>query len=357
MMLTQETLLKAYPHMPTQVNERIDLTLEAIHRQAAKQAAQQPPKRYALRLRFTTVLVALLLLLATIGMAAGIHFGVFDFMRELFEQGDVLPEAQQLVQNDLATLKTEHTQIKLTQAVYDGGNLRLVYSVQMKGNTSPITSEELNDEESAFRKALASDGISPWGCDWFYLDGTDYSMTNGSTSATLPGSENGEALCYLDVYLGSSGIAPQKDFAVRLPIIRKGRSEITTLDFTVQVGEQAPMSGACKQAQGATVTVCSASLSPVRAYVNLHIQRDESTQPQAFELLLADWRDAVLVDEQGNELATRSEFQVDALVDGEAADYSFTFLPTDAQKVWIAPTIIDENDQWVVDMSQGIALK
>ncbi|MEG1890140.1 MAG: hypothetical protein RR301_01905 [Clostridia bacterium] len=357
MMLTQETLLKAYPHVPTQVNARIDRTLEAIHRQAAQQASQQPPKRYAVRLRFATVLVVLLLMLVTFGIAAGLHYGVFDFMRELFEQGDVLPEAQQLVQNDLATLQTEHTQIKLTQAVYDGGNLRLVYSVQVKGRTAPITSQELNDEDSAFRQALAADGVSSWGCDCFYLDGVEYGMTNGSTSATLPGTENGEALCYLDLYLGSSNIAPQKDFAVRLPIVRKADREMKTLDFMVRVGVEAPTTAATRQVQGATVTVRNASLSPVRAYVNLHIEKDESTSAKAFELLLADWQDAVLVDGQGNELTTLSEFQVDALQEGQSADYSFIFLPTAVTRVWIAPTIIDDSDQWVVDMTQGIELK
>lgn len=353
MTLNHETLLRAYPGTPRQVNDRIDHTLAAIHREAA---TQKPPKRYAVRLRFATALAALLVLLATLGIAAGIRYGVFDFMARLLGQADVLPQASQLVQNDLATLETEHAAITLTQAVYDGGNLRVVYSVRWKAATVPVTQADLNDEHSALRKAIAADGISLWGCDWFYVDGTEYTMTSGSTLDTMPGTENGEVLCYLDISLASSGIVPQGDFQIRLPIVRRGRGDITTLDFTVQLTAQATALPSM-QAKGARVTVLSASLSPVRAYVNLLIEKDEATSERDFTLLLADWQDAVLVDGQGKELTELSEFQLSAQEEGQSAEYSFTFLPTDAAEAYLAPVIIDENDQWVVDNSQSIRVK
>ena len=352
MRISQNLLLRAYPPTPPQVNTRIDETLAALHRQATL----LPPRRYAARLRFATVLVALLLLVAAIGVAAGIHFGVFDFMEQFFNQTGVLPQANELVQTDLATLETEHTTITLTQAVYDGGNLRVVYSMRLKDAAAPITSEELNDGTSAFRAALAADGVSPWGCDWFFIDGQEYSMTNGSTGATIPGAENGEALCYLDIYLASSGIVPKGDFKVSLPIIRRGRSDVTTLDFMVKA-KTATSTLPPVYAKGAAITVLSASLSPVRAYVNLRIERNEGVSAQQFELLLADWRDAVLVDAQGNQLTGLSEFLISAQEEGKSADYSFTFLPTDAREAYIAPTVIDVNDNWFADMSQAIKVK
>lgn len=352
MKISKDLLLRAYPPTPPKVNARIDETLATLHRQAA----QLPPRRYATRLRFATVLLALLVLLATIGVAAGIHFGVFDFMERIFGQRDVLPQASELVQADLASLETEHTTISLTQAVYDGGNLRVVCSIRVKDVTVPITSEELNDKASAFRTALAADGISPWGCDGFFIDGKEYTMTSGSTSATIPGAESGEALCYMDIYLASSGIVPKGDFKVGLPIIRRGRGNVTTLDFTVK----ANTASATLQplyTSGATITVLSTSLSPVRAYVNLNIVKNEGVSALEFDLLLADWRDAVLVDAQGNPLSSLSEFFISDQQEGESASYSFTFLPADAQEAYIAPTIIDGNDQWLVDMSQAIKVK
>lgn len=352
MTISRDLLLRAYPPAPPLVNARIDETLAALHRQGLR----LPPKRYAKRLRFATVLVALLVLLTAIGVAAGIHFGVFDFMARIFGQGGVLPQASELVQADLATLETEHTTIRLTQAVYDGGNLRVVYSMRVKDAATPITSEELNDGTGPFRAALAADGISPWGCDWFFIDGKEYAMTNGSTSATLPGAENGEALCYLDIYLASSGIVPKGDFKVSLPIIRRGRGQVTTLDFTVKADGLADALPPV-HAKGAEVTVLSASLSPVRAYVNLRIEKSEGVSLLEFELLLADWRDAVLVDAKGNQLAALSEFFISAREEGKSADYSFTFLPTGAGEAYIAPTVIGENDQWGADMSQAIQVK
>ncbi len=352
MTLSRNLLLRAYPPTPPQVNARIDETLAALHGQGLR----LPPRRYATRLRFATVLVALLVLLAAIGVAAGIHFGVFDFMEQFFGQTGMLPQASQLVQTDLATLETGHTTITLSQAVYDGGNLRVVYSMRVKDATAPITSEELNDQSSAFRTALAADGISPWGCDWFFIDGQEYSMTNGSTGAAMPGPENGEALCYLDIYLASSGIVPKGDFKVSLPIIRRERGDGTTLDFTVEA-TAATSTPPPLYAKGAAITVLSASLSPVRAYVNLRVENSEGLPAREFELLLADWRDAVLVDAQGNQLAALSEFLISAQEEGKSAHYSFTFLPTGAGEAYIAPTVIGENDQWVVDMSQAIQVK
>lgn len=352
MKISKDLLLRAYPPMPPKVNTRIDETLATLHRQAA----QRPPRRYATRLRFATVLMALLVLLTAIGVAAGIHFGVIDFMGRIFGQRDVLPQASELVQADLASLETEHTTISLSQAVYDGGNLRVVCSIHVKDVTMPITSEELNDEASGFRTALAADGVSPWGCDGFFIDGKEYTMTNGSTSATIPGAESGEALCYMDIYLASSGIAPKGDFKIGLPIIRRGRGNVKTLDFTVKANT-ASATLPTLYTSGATITVLSTSLSPVRAYVNLNITRNEGVSALEFDLLLADWRDAVLVDAQGNPLSALSEFFISAQKEGMSASYSFIFLPTDAQEAYIAPTIIDGNDQWLVDMSQAIKVK
>lgn len=352
MTLDRNTLLRAYPQTPPEVDQRLDQTLQALHRQAA----HQPPKRCATRLSLATALMALLILLAAIGVAAGVHFGVFDFMERLFGQTGMLPQANELVQEGSATKQTAHTAITLTQAVYDGGALRLVYSVRVKGATAPITADELNDADSDFCKTLAEDGVSPWGCDWFYLNGVEYGMTGGSTSAAIPGGENGEALCYMDITLASSGIVPHDDFTVSLPIIRRDTGERETLDFTVKATADAAQPPA-RQVKGATVTVRSAFLSPVRCYVDLHIQIDGGVSPAQGQRLLADWKDAALTDAQGNELAKCGELQTLAETKGVSADYSYTFFPTDAAEVFIAPTVIDENDRWYTDMAQAVQLK
>lgn len=350
MMLDQEMLLRAYPQMPPSVNARIDATLSVLQQKAAQ------PMRYVPRLRFAMILAVLLILLAAIGVATGIRFGVFDFMAQFFGQDDVLPVAHKLVQTELISKETDHALITLSQAVYDGGNLRLVYSVQQKDALAPITEDELADEGSSFRQALALDGISPWGCDWFYIDGVEYTMTSGSSNMTIPGGENGEALCYMDICLASAGIVPTQDFMVSLPIIHDAAEKHDTLDFTVRIGDQVNTTAPTLTAKGATVTLLSASLSPVRTYANLLIVADEGTSAQDFALLLEDWRDAKLVDGQGSEPVVMTDIQM-AKQSNDTAILSYTFMPTDAAEAYIAPTVITADDEWLVDIHQAIKLK
>lgn len=352
MMLDRDKLLRAYPQIPDRVDRRMDETLIEIR----QQAAQPSLKRRSARLRLAAVFAAAFLLLTAIGVAAGVRFGVFDFMEQLFGQTDLLPQANELVQNELAVKETAHVTITLSQAVYDGGNLRLVYSVRVKGATAPLTQEEWNHPDSDFHKALAMDGVSPWGCDWFLVDGVEYTMTGGSADAAIPGAENGEALCYMDICLASAGIVPQDDFKVSLPIIRSNTGERETLDFTVKAGANT-FKPLIRQANDATITVESVFLSPVRSYVNLHIQIGDGVSAQRGDVLLADWRDALLTDAQGREIAKCCDVQTLAEIKGVSARYSYTFLPTDADEVFIAPTVIDESNRWYADMAQAIRLK
>ncbi|MEG0759226.1 MAG: hypothetical protein RR505_12530, partial [Raoultibacter sp.] len=269
----KERLLGCLPQTPQGVSCAVQRAFQQIH----QEAASNPPPRYARRLSFGAVALIVLLITA-MGVAAGIHFGVFDFMARRFGQSNVLPQAAEFIQNDLAVLETEHTVITLTQAVYDGGNLRIVYSIQQKDADSPIVQDDLEIETSDFRKQLAVDGVSMRGCDWFYLNGMEYSMTNGSYVDSIPGVEKGQALCYMDIYLASANILPQEDFQVGLPVIRHGRNDYERLNFTVKANAASSVLPTLHK-NGAVITVLSSSLSPVRAYVNLQIEMDaEATE-------------------------------------------------------------------------------
>lgn len=350
MKLTRETLLGAYPQTPQTIQRRIDETLALI------QNTEPMPKRPQKRLRLAMALLAVLALLAAIGIAAGYRLGVFDFMGGRMGPSLMLPEANKLVQRELAALETDHMRLSLSQAVFDGGHLRLLYSVRLKGASSPLDARALADENSAYQKTLTADGISLWGCDWFCIDGTEYIMTNGSTADTAIGAENGEALCYMDIHLASSGILPQQAFTVSLPIVRPANGNIQTLDFVVQPQTTAkalpPMI-----ANGATVTVTSAAVTPVRTYANLYITRQASTSSQQFARIIADWQDTVLVNAQGDVLSALEKLELTAETPGENIRFCLTFLPTNAQEVWIAPTTINANNECAADMSQAIRIQ
>ncbi len=346
----QKRMLKAYPDMPLELKSQMAYTLHTIQAQA-----RPASRRYARRLSFATLLAAILLV-TMIAVAVGNPLGVFGFIERMSGYSDVLVGAGELVQTDLGNLDMPNTVLTVEEVVYDGGSLRVVYSVQAKNLSMPPMQADMDDPESALSKALASDGLNPDGsCDWFVLDGTEYSMTNGSTGDAVFDEESGKLFCYLEIQLASAGIIPQGDFAVKLPLA----GEITarkTLDFTVKASP-AVQPKATFQTEHATVTLMSAFLSPVRAYATVRIDMKEgSTLAQADEVFEA-WRDVTLVDSRGKEISTPEEVLTTYLEDGKRVDYSYTFLPVGNEEIFLAPFIIDEKNNWIGDMSQALRLK
>ena len=270
--------------------------------------------------------------------------------------GGVLDGAEKLVQTNLGRLDLQNTVIAAEEAVYDGGNLRVVYSVQAKSVSAPLAQADIDDPDSAFCKALSSDGINHDGsCDWFVLGGTEYSMTNGSTGDAVFDADSGKLYCYLDIQLASAGIIPTGDFAVKLPLAGEIIAR-KTLDFTVKASA-ASQTKAAIQTEHASVTLLSTFVSPVRTYASIRIEmKDGSALAQADEVFEA-WRDVVLADAEGKEIGTLQDLLAANLEDGKRVDYSYTFLPVDMAEVYLAPIIIDEKTEWVGDMNQALRLK
>lgn len=347
---SRKRMLKAYPAMPQELKNQLLYTLKTI------QAKARPaPVLRAKRLSFVTVMAAVLLI-AVIAAAVGNRLGVFQFMERMSGQSGVLEGAGKLVQTDLGSLDMSNTILTAEEAVYDGGSLRVVYSVQAKNLAAAPTQADMANPESAFRKALARDGIGLDGsCDWFVLDGMEYSMTDGSTGDAVFDEESGKLFSYLEIQLASAGIIPKGDLVVKLPLA----GEITarkTLDFSVKASA-APQPKASLQTDHAAVTLLSTFLSPVRTYANIRIEmKDGSTLAQADEVF-ETWRDVVLTDAQGKEISALQDLLTANYEDGKRVDYSCTFLPVDNEEVYLTPIIIDENNNWVGDMSQALRLK
>lgn len=348
MHLDRKRMLMAYPAPPAPVKDRVEQTLAAIRREAAA----QPPRRYARRLSFAAV-TALAVLLVAVAVAAGAHFGVFDFMAKLFGASGVLPEAQELVQADLGGLELEHTVLHVDEAVYDGGALHLVYSITQKGAAAPLTEQDTGDPQSLFNQACTADQVLTV-CDSFWLNGEEHVMTGGSFCDTMIGAEDGTLLCYLDIQLASAGIVPDGDFTVGLPVVG-GHGVCQTLDFTVKAanGERQPMVLHC---DNETVTLQNAFVSPVRIYASVHVEISEGVAAQQADDVFTDWAEAELVDAQGNELASLADLMRQNVVGRESVDYCYTFLPVDAEGLYLAPTIINDQGEWAVDMTRALPL-
>lgn len=336
MEMNRGKLLNAYPSMPEVVGKRMEDTLLKLKIESAAQTPihAMPRKKRSFMLAMVMVVMA-----AAAGAAAGIRFGVFDFMANLFGQAGVLPQAQELVETNLASMALEHSVIAVEEAVYDGGNLRVVYSVRSA------------DEGLSIEEAAAADQVSLYGCDWLYINDEKIIMTNGSSFGSVLAPEGDRLLCYLDIYLASSGIVPEGDFTVGLPLVGK-----KLIRFAIS-GYRVASNPAKTETDAVRVTRLSASLSPVRAYVRLRIEKRPNASAESYKAALDDWRDAYLVDAQGNKLSAPTEILTDACVDGEWIELTYIFFPVEAQEVSFASTIITPENEWIVDMAHALPMQ
>ena len=348
MELTREKLLRAYPQMPQSASLRLERTLDALQNGALPAQTARPAKRLGFALA-----LALVLLAAAVGTAAYVRLGVFDFMRRERGDANVLPGAQELVQTELAALDLPHTRIEITEAVYDGGTLRVVYSIAAKDAAAPLTEDELADGNSAFYQALRADQVHPV-CDWFYINGEEYTMTAGMTGEQIPGGENGEMLGYMNIQLASEGIVPEGDFTVGLPFIGEG-NEWQSVEFTVR-NDRAAQALASVHAAKSTASLLAASVSPVRVTATVSIKMDADATREEALYVFSDWRDAALIDAEGNILGEPDEILTNSEIEGEVLELSFTFLPVEAENVYLAPRTIDQNDNWFVDTARALKL-
>lgn len=342
----RDRLLHAYPATPEVVRARVESVLVRLeHAAVPTQARRRPAPR---RLSFALTLIGALLL-AALGVAAGVRFGVFDFMTD--SASGVLPQAQELVQRPAASLGLPRTSLALEEAVYDGGVLRVVYSIRAK-NALPAPGDE-SDPESAFARALAADQISVDGPDWFMLDGEEVIMTGGSYAVNRMDEAEGRMLRYLDIQLSASGLIPTEDFTISLPVDRSGEQRLV---FPVSVRSRA-QAAAPIEADGVRATVVSASASPVRCYVHLRLERMEGADGDAWLNALGDWSDSVLLGPDGEILSSPIEMQRLSGGEGAVAEMSFTFPPTDAEEVSFAPTRINPNDEWTADTARAVRIR
>lgn len=295
--------------------------------------------------KFSVALACALLALMTAAaaLAVGLRFGVFDFMTTLFGQAAALPEAEQLVVRDLAAMTLPHTTLRVEEAVYDGGSLRVMYSVTPNG-------EGLTLEEAA-----AADGVKLAGCDWLKIDGQELIMPGGSAFASTLSPEGESMLCYLEIALAASGIACERDFAVALPLVGVG-GDAKTLDFTVP-GYDAAAPLAKTQTDAVDVTLLGASVSPVRCYVRLRVERRAEASDERYAAALCDWADVFLVDAQGNRLCAPLECLTEASEADAWIEQTLTFPPVDAEALYFAPTAVTPQDEWVVDMAHALRIK
>ncbi|HML45510.1 MAG TPA: hypothetical protein PKE04_02020, partial [Clostridia bacterium] len=137
--------------------------------------------------------------------------------------------------------------------------------------------------------------------------------------------------------------------------------------FRLSVGE---LSGVFEAASGKThtfgavaATLLEARLSPVQAMVALQIDIDSQTSAAEAYNLMTAWKDAQLVDAEGERIGTvMSEAQAslpEEVTDGQRhlrIQYAFTPPASYPEQVFIAPFGFNDADQYGADMAQAVPL-
>lgn len=351
----------AFPKVPGSFHLAMERTLGEIVDGAAP--AQRPS--LGRRRRMAAALLAATLALCAAAGAVGARFGLFDFLRD--GEGAGQPEARALLRQDLAAVSLEHVDVRIAEAVYDGSDLRVVYSVRLRGAKEPLEERELYGGEGAFLQAALADGVHLGGGDWFTLDGVEHTMTGGSTAERRAGGEPGEMLVYVHIKLSSADIHPQGDTAAFGLALLTGRPRAEqTLTFTLPaqklpgVREAQPGQG---YAFGITrVTVLDARLGPVRATASLRLDFAGETEAVDAMNQALNWADAQLVDAQGQPLSESVQSWQSALP-GEAdaqrhlrIDLEFAPPTQYPQRVYLAPFSFNEQGAYLADMTQAIEL-
>ena len=255
----------------------------ALHDALLSRIDAQPPRSarptrtsHRRRRLLTAALVALLLLaLAIGGVAYSVRRGVLNFNEDYGWYGTLvhLDGAEDfVVSGPLAHVELAHVTIDVTEAVTDGADLRVVYSVT-NNEGLPVTGEPGSDYTDV--PGAAEDGVHM--CDWIEVNGQDAFFDDAFQA---PGDAPGQMLYYLQTNLSAWGvdISGCETLDIGLPMLPRsedGRGW-PTVDFTIPAKlDPAQILGAQVESAdmgGHAVRVTQATFSPLSGYVEIEVE-------------------------------------------------------------------------------------
>lgn len=219
-------------------------------------------------------LLALLLALAVGGIAYTIRRGVLNFTEDFgFAKMVSLEGAEEFVSSgSLAHLELEHVTVDVLEAVYDGAELRVVYSLTAKSGELVLSEHA----ENAYLMPGEAEGDVHM-CDFITVNGQDAYFYD---TWEAPGDEPGQMLYYLQTNLPEWGVdvSGAQELTIGLPMLpreegQRGWGQVT---FTIPaaVPQALVHSAAIEEARcgGHSVTVERSVLSPLNGYIALRIE-------------------------------------------------------------------------------------
>lgn len=301
--LIRECLLSLDPGSQDGLDARGEALWRRIQASIAYRRQRMPRRRFAA----IVLAIVLALALAAVAVGAAMRRGVFNFLYDFgFDRSgaQVQEAAQGLLRTDLASLSLAHVDVAVREAVYDGHDLRVVYSVTERGRTAdnPFTEEDLY---KSVIDAGWEDGLTC--CDWIEVNGQD-AYFNDTFQAV--GESPGEMLYYLQTNLPDWGITDVGDtMTIGLPMTRgeDGRTYIHdalrfTIDATVPGGlvrRAAPVEVTLGEVP---FTLEEAEFSPVSGIVRIALRGEYGYMDKLAHL----WGHAKLYAPDGTELGITS---------------------------------------------------
>ena len=252
-----------------------DALLARIGAQPPRSAkpARLPHRRRRL---LTAALIALLLLaLAVGGVAYSVRRGVLNFNEDYGWYGPLVHldgAGDFVVSGPLAHVELPHVTIDVTEAVTDGADLRVVYSVT-NNEGLPVTGEPGSDYTDV--PGAVEDGVHM--CDWIEVNGQDAFFDDAFQA---PGDAPGQMLYYLQTNLPSWGvdISGCETLDIGLPMLPRAEGERSwqTVDFTIPAKlDPSQILGAQLESAdmgGHAVRVTQATFSPLSGYVEIEVE-------------------------------------------------------------------------------------
>ncbi len=246
---------------------------EAPAGQKRRRRAKTPAHRRPGKLMAVILLAALLLALSIGGVAYTYHRGVLNFTEDFgFAPMVAQDGAEEFVQSgSLAHAEFEHVIVDVLEAVYDGAELRVVYSLTDKSGALTPAEHEVN----GYEMPGAKEGEVHM-CDYILINGQDAYFNN---TWEMPGEAPGQMLYYLQTNLPAWGVdvSGAETLTLGLPMLPRaeGSRSSGVIEFTIPaaVPEGLVRGATIKESTvgGYPVSVEKAVFSPLNGFIQLKL--------------------------------------------------------------------------------------
>lgn len=279
-----------FPNPPKAFDDMIESTLAGIA-QSEKEAQRRG------RMRTGLIVLAATMILSLAVVAVAFSGRVFTLGGRYLqpEYLAVQESAYPLVKTDLGALELEHVSIKVLEAIYDGQELRVVYSLTDRAATEPFTGDEM-ETEANFGKLIEVarlDGVALH--DGLEIDGQ---YANPYVTDMVNGENPGEMIFYTQVSTLLDDIQTQGEFDVKLNFwnfdFREDEAEQAKREivFTLNADEAKPyekmLAPFTAEIGGMEMTLNRALFTPMRGYMILEISAEGVTDGWDIEPMLEE---------------------------------------------------------------------